>query len=344
MSDLQQMGGSVAQPELTGDDAVLTGSAPVSELRDYGLEVTAYTRGRGRLLCSLRGYEPCRDQAAVVEAMGYEPLRDVENPVDSVFCAHGGGYTVPWDEVPACAHIPPCQQPVGDEPAERTAPVPPPRTAAAGGFEQNQELRAIFERTYGPVKRRDFRSQQEVRQQEGVSPEKRTIQPQKTGPEYLLVDGYNVIFAWDELKAVAQDNLDAARKMLCDLLSNYQGFRKNRVILVFDAYKVPHSTGEVTKYHNIHVVYTKESQTADAYIEKATYVLGRENRVRVVTSDGAEQLIILGHGALRVPASAFREEWESVKGQIAAIVSKNNQSAGQNRAVRAAWTKAQEKQ
>ena len=217
------------------------------------------------------------------------------------------------------------------------------RTVASlpgGGFDQNKELRAIFERTYGPMKRRDFRTQAEVRRQEGTAPS-RPIQPRKTGPEYLLVDGYNVIFAWDELKAVAKDNLDAARKILCDLLSNYQGFRKNRVILVFDAYRVPRNTGEVVKYHNIHIVYTKESQTADAYIEKATYQLGRDNPVRVVTSDGAEQLIILGHGALRVPASAFREEVEAVEGQIAAILQKNNQ--GRNQPVRAAMEKAREK-
>jgi len=344
MSDLQQMGGEISQPELIQDEAVLTGAAPVAALRDYGLEVTSYTRGRGRLLCTLRGYEPCRDQAAVVEAMGYDPERDVENPADSVFCAHGGGYNVPWSEVPAHAHVPAGWLKNNAVP-EESAPAPrAPRSVDGGGFSQNKELQAIFERTYGPVKRRDFRPQAEIRRLEGTAPEKRSIQPQKIGPEYLLVDGYNVIFAWDELKAVAKDNLDAARKILCDLLSNYQGFRKNRVILVFDAYKVPHGTGEVTKYHNIHVVYTKESQTADAYIEKATYEIGREHRVRVVTSDGAEQLIILGHGALRVPASAFHEEVESVEGQIAAIVAKNNQSGRRNQAVRAAWEKARDKQ
>ena len=342
ISDIQQMGGETDPPETAGTETVLTGSAPVAGLRDYAAQVTAYTRGLGRLQCSLKGYFPCHDQAAVVAALGYDPERDVDNPADSVFCAHGGGYNVPWNEVPAHAHVSSgLRLDGGEDETPETASVS--RTVASlpgGGFDQNKELRAIFERTYGPMKRRDFRTQAEVRRQEGTAPS-RPIQPRKTGPEYLLVDGYNVIFAWDELKAVAKDNLDAARKILCDLLSNYQGFRKNRVILVFDAYRVPRNTGEVVKYHNIHIVYTKESQTADAYIEKATYQLGRDNPVRVVTSDGAEQLIILGHGALRVPASAFREEVEAVEGQIAAILQKNNQ--GRNQPVRAAMEKAREK-
>ena len=169
--------------------------------------------------------------------------------------------------------------------------------------------------------------------------EKNIKTPEDLGPEYLLVDGYNIIFAWDELKAIARDNLDAARKSLMDLLSNYQGFRKNRVILVFDAYKVPDGQGSVSQYEGIFVVYTKERQTADAYIEKTTYELRKEERVRVVTSDNAEQLIILGHGALRVSASAFHQEVESAEGQIADILRRNNQSP-KTRAVQAALEKA----
>ena len=342
MTDLQQMAGETVQPELRGEEAVLTGTAPVAKLRDYAADVAAYTRGRGRLICALRGYQPCREQQAVVEAMGYDAERDAANPADSVFCSHGAGVNVPWREVPSKAHVDSGVRLNGQPEPQREAPAPVRRSVYSGSEAENKELQAIFERTYGPVKRRDFRPQQEVRRQEGTATQK--ARPQPAGPEYLLVDGYNVIFAWDELKDVARDNLDAARKLLMDLLSNYQGFRKNRVIVVFDAYKVPHSTGEVTRYHNIHVVYTKESQTADAYIEKATYQLGRDNRVRVVTSDGAEQLIILGHGALRVPASAFREEVETVEGEIAAVLRKNNQSAGKTRAVRAAMEKALEKQ
>ena len=342
ISDIQNLGGETGVPENRGEDAVLTGSGPVAGLRDYAAQVAAYTRGQGRLQCVLKGYFPCRDQAAAVAAAGYDPERDTDNPADSVFCAHGGGFVVPWREVAAHAHVSSGLRLGGEPEPEAAASAVPVRSAASGaGFAQDRELQAIFERTYGPSRRREFRSQAEIRRQEGEPASPRPIQPRKTGPEYLLVDGYNVIFAWDELKAVARDNLDAARKNLCDILSNYQGFRKNRVILVFDAYKVPRNTGEVTKYHNIHVVYTKESQTADAYIEKATYQLGKENPVRVVTSDGAEQLIILGHGALRVPASAFREEVESVEGQIAGILRKNNQAPGGNRAVKAALEKAQ---
>jgi len=343
VNDIQQMGGETAAPEGDGAVSVLAGSAPVAGLRDYAAQVTAYTHGRGRLQCTLKGYFPCHDQEAAVTAAGYDPERDVENPADSVFCGHGAGYNVKWNEVPAHAHVSSGLRLEGPQTQEEAPSQPQVRTGGggpSGGFDQDKELQAIFQRTYGPVKRREFRTQAEVRRQEGAAPS-RPARPQKAGPEYLLVDGYNVIFAWDELKAVAGDNLDAARKLLMDLLSNYQGFRKNRVILVFDAYKVPRGVGEVMKYHNIHVVYTKESQTADAYIEKATYTLGKEHQVRVVTSDNAEQLIILGHGALRVPASTFREEVEAVEGQIAAILAKNNALSHRTQAVKAAMEKAE---
>ncbi len=343
IGDIQRMGGETDAPQGDGAVSVLTGAAPVEGLRDYAAQVTAYTRGRGRLQCALKGYLPCHDQAAAVSASGYDPERDAENPADSVFCGHGAGYNVKWDEVPAHAHVSSGYSLAGPEAGQREPSRPGSRTAGgapAGGFEQDKELQAIFQRTYGPLKRRDFRSRAEVRRQEGAAPS-RPGPPKKTGPEYLLVDGYNVIFAWDELKAVAQDNLDAARKLLMDLLSNFQGFRKSRVILVFDAYKVPRGVGEVLKYHNIHVVYTKESQTADAYIEKATYTLGKEHPIRVVTSDRAEQLIILGHGALRVPASAFKEEVEAAEGQIAAILAKNNVRSNRAQAVKAALERAE---
>ena len=205
-------------------------------------------------------------------------------------------------------------------------------------MEQNKELQAIFERTYGPVKRREFVPRPEPRPDAG---EKRVIRDQDLGPEYLLVDGYNIIFAWEELKAVARENLDAARKLLCDLLSNYQGYRKCQVIAVFDAYKVKGGLGSVEKYHNIHVVYTKEAETADAYIERATYEIGKRFRVKVATSDGPEQLIILGHGALRLSAAAFHEEMEQVQGQIADAIRRNNRGGG-TQAVKTAMEKAME--
>ena len=342
LSDLQRMHGRVEPPETAGDMAVLTGSAPVEQLRDYGREVAAYTRGRGRLSCTSGGYAPCHNQEEVVAAMGYDPERDVENPPGSVFCAHGAGYNVKWDEVKAHAHVDSGLR-LGEEPPEEEAAPPRPRPQSyAGSLEQDKELQAIFERTYGKVERNAFRPQPRPART-SLDDKKYSIKAQDRGPEYLLVDGYNIVFAWDELKAAAKENLDAARQMLMDILSNYQGFKKNVVILVFDAYKVPRSVQDVTRYHNIYVVYTKEAETADAYIERATYEIGRHHRVRVATSDGAEQLIILGHGALRLSASTFRAEVEQVTGQIAAILKANNRAAP-SKAVAAALEKAKRKQ
>ena len=342
LSDLQRMHGRVEPPETAGDMAVLTGSAPVEQLRDYGREVAAYTRGRGRLSCTSGGYAPCHNQDEVVAAMGYDPERDVENPPGSVFCAHGAGYNVKWDEVKAHAHVDSGLR-LGEEPPEEEAAPPRPRPQSyAGSLEQDKELQAIFERTYGKVERNAFRPQPRPART-SLDDKKYSIKAQDRGPEYLLVDGYNIVFAWDELKEVAKENLDAARQMLMDILSNYQGFKKNVVILVFDAYKVPRNVQDVTRYHNIYVVYTKEAETADAYIERATYEIGRHHRVRVATSDGAEQLIILGHGALRLSASTFRAEVEQVTGQIAAILKANNRAAP-SKAVAAALEKAKRKQ
>ena len=339
MSDLQRMNGETAPPELDGGGtAVLTGVAPVGAMQGYAREVAAYTRGQGRLLCQPGGYRPCAGAEEVIAAAGYDPERDVENPADSVFCAHGGGYSVPWDQVRAAAHLESglaLDTPEEEDPEE---PAPRERRSYAGTLEQDEELRAIFERTYGPVKRRAFVPPREPKRPvaEGAA---RTIREQASGPEYLLVDGYNIIFAWDELKAIARENLDAARKALCDLLCNYQGFQKCEVIAVFDAYKVKGGQGSVEKYHNIHVVYTKEAETADAYIERATYEIGRKHRVKVATSDGPEQLIILGHGALRLSASAFRQEMEHVQGQIAGVLESNNRRL-KSGALRAALEKA----
>ena len=343
LSDLQRMHGRVEPPETAGDMAVLTGSAPVEQLRDYGREVAAYTRGRGRLSCTSGGYAPCHNQDEVVAAMGYDPERDVENPPGSVFCAHGAGYNVKWNEVKAHAHVDSGLR-LGEEepPEEEAAPARPRTSSYAGSLEQDKELQAIFERTYGKVERNAFRPQPRPART-SLDDRKYNVKAQDRGPEYLLVDGYNIVFAWDELKEVARENLDAARQMLMDILSNYQGFKKNVVILVFDAYKVPRNVQDVTRYHNIYVVYTKEAETADAYIERATYEIGRHHRVRVATSDGAEQLIILGHGALRLSASTFRAEVEQVTGQIAAILKANNRAAP-SKAVAAALEKAKRKQ
>jgi len=340
MADLQRRNGRVAQPEPAGEETVLTGAAPAARLRDYAGEVAAYTRGRGRLSCALRGYEPCADQAAVAETLGYDPEGDLDNTPDSVFCAHGAGFNVKWDQVPRYMHV--------ESPLRQRAETPPDGTsevrtvrADPGGLEQDRELQAIFERTYGKVERRAFEPQKKPARTS--LDEKYTIKDRQEGPEYLLVDGYNIIFAWEELKAAAQADLDDARRKLMEILSNYQGFRKCRVILVFDAYRVKGGVGSVIRWHNIHVVYTKEAETADAYIEKTTYELARNYRVRVATSDGAEQVIILGHGALRLSATAFRAEVEQALGQISAILAENNRRE-KSRPVETAMEKARERE
>ncbi|HIR84519.1 MAG TPA: TetM/TetW/TetO/TetS family tetracycline resistance ribosomal protection protein [Candidatus Galloscillospira excrementavium] len=341
MTDLQRLGGDTAQPETVGEEVLLTGAAPAAGLGDYAREVAAYTRGRGRLTCALRGYEPCADQDAVVAAIGYDPERDVENTPDSVFCSHGAGVVVKWDQVKEHMHVesPLARPRAAEEDAPETGRSAPARP---GSLEEDEELRAIFERTYGKVERSAFRPQPKPART-SLDDRKYDLRTRPDRPEYLLVDGYNIIFAWDELKAVAQDGLDAARQQLMDILSNYQGFRKCEVILVFDAYRVPRGVGEVSRYHNIYVVYTKEAETADAYIEKVTYQLAKQYRVRVATSDGAEQLIILGHGALRISASTFKQEVEQAAGQIAAILAKNNRRE-KSRPVEAALERAKAKE
>ncbi len=342
LNDIQQMGGETEPPEALGDEATLTGEAPVAAMGGYAREIAAYTRGQGRLTLRPSGYRPCADSESVMEAVGYNPERDMENPPDSIFCAHGAGYTVKWNDVPAQAHVDSglrLNVPETEEVPQRSGPA----VSYTGTIEQDKELQSIFERTYGPVKRRDFLPPKEPkRPARAAEPAARPVRPQPSGPEYLLVDGYNIIFAWDELKAVAQENLDAARKMLCDLLCNYQGYQKCEVIAVFDAYKVRGGQGSVEKYHNIHIVYTKEAETADSYIERATYELGRRHRVKVATSDGPEQLIILGHGALRLSASGFREEIERIQGQIANLLAENNHQNRSAAALRTAMEKAVE--
>ncbi len=345
MTDLQRMNGEVELPETIGEDAVLTGRAPVAGLRDYGREVAVYTRGRGRLSCTPAGYFPCAEADSVIAAIGYDPERDTENPADSVFCSHGVGVIVPWFEVCDHAQVESGWQPKSAAPEPETSG-PKQRTvsAYAGTIEQDRELQAIFERTYGTVKRREFIPPKAPRRPIADTSEekRRELKRAFSGEEYLLVDGYNIIFAWDELNKIAAENLDAARKQLCELLCNYQGYRKCRVILVFDAYKVKGGLGSVEKYHNITIVYTREAETADAYIERATYEIGRQHRVRVATSDGPEQVIILGHGALRLSASAFHEEMAEVQKQIGDTVFRNNQSEARTGALRAALEKAKE--
>ena len=323
MTDLQQMGAKFQPPETEGDRSVLQGSAPVAKLRGYAAEVTGYTHGMGRLVCSPKGYAPCQNPEEVIAAVGYDCDGDLENTADSIFCAHGAGYAVKWDEVEQHMHLPSC---LTAQPEEVDVPETPVRSAGAayhGSLAEDKELMAIFERTYGKIERSPrqalYTPKEEPAQYHGKP------DPAYDGEEYLLVDGYNIIFAWDELKTIARDNLDGARGQLMHILSNYCGYRQCRLILVFDAYKVKGQHGETEQYHNITVVYTKEAETADSYIEKATLDLSKKHKVRVATSDGMEQLIILGNGALRVSAEEFRQEVLQTETAIRAYASQLKQ-------------------
>ena len=323
MTDIQTMGGSFDAPEPQGELTLLTGSAPVAGLRDYWKDVTAYSRGRGRLTCQVRGYAPCHNADEIIAEIGYEPERDTNNTADSVFCDHGAGFVVPWHQVADYAHV---ESPLKQKKPEDTAPVTPAGGSSrrySGSLEQDKELQKIFERTYGKVESKAFQPAKKPART-SLADKEYTFQPQKTGPEYLLVDGYNIIFAWDELKQLAQQDVSAARSALCDLLANYRGAKQCEVIVVFDAYKVKGGPGSVEKYNGIYVVYTKEAETADAYIEKTTYDLSKNHRVRVATSDALEQLIILGHGALRISARAFHEELEQTQGEIGRFLADHN--------------------
>lgn len=310
MTDIQRMSGTFESPTQQGEFAVLTGEIPVASARGYAAEVTAYTSGRGQLSCTLLGYRPCHNAEEVIEAAGYDPDRDADNPTGSVFCAHGVGYLVPWNEVSAHAHVDSGLSLTPKEEPQRT----PKRAAVwSGGSGLDAELEEIFVRTYGPIKNRGLDAfRQSLKRTPPPADNLSRVKPD----DYLLVDGYNIIFAWDELKALADDDLDAARSALIHLLSNYQGVKKCHLILVFDAYRVKDNPGSIEKVHGIHVVYTKTAETADMYIEKASYDLSRAHRVKVATSDGLEQAIILGHGSERMTANELLWEVRAACQQI----------------------------
>ena len=331
MTDIQKMLGEFDPPKTEGEMTVLTGSAPVVTMRDYQKEVISYTSGRGRLSCTLKGYYPCHNQEEVVEAVGYDPEADLENPTGSVFCAHGAGFVVNWDQVEEYMHVESgWNAPAGQE----TKPEKP--VTAKNWKEENEkylatekELEEIFERTYGPIRKlgeeppagRSVKGWKKSRRDplEGYGKSSSDYKQKKTPDgekEYLLVDGYNIIFAWEDLKELAAANIDGAREKLMDILCNYQGFKKCTLILVFDAYKVKGNPGSVETYHNIHVVYTKEAETADQYIEKTVHEIGRKYRVTVATSDQLEQVIILGQGGQRMSARELLEDVIEVSHQI----------------------------
>ena len=307
MADIQKMQGSFEPLETAGDTAVLKGSVPVSKMRGYQKEFISYTKGKGRLFCELKGYEPCQEQEEIVAGIGYDSEADIANPTGSVFCAHGAGFVVPWYEVEDHAHLESCRlEGSGTEEGERPVFTPPiSRTIEL----TQEELDAIYVKTPDPVKRDYSTSPVTVYAKEKQEDNGKWSQrKKKKKEEYLLVDGYNIIFAWEDLKELADTNIEGARSKLMDILCDYQGYKKCTLILVFDAYKVEGNPGEVLKYHNIYVVYTKEAETADQYIEKTVRRIGRQQDVVVATSDALEQVIILGQGARRLSAAGLLEE------------------------------------
>lgn len=314
MTDLEGRCGKFGAPELSGGDAVLTGTVPVSEMAGYQAEVLAYSGGKGRLYTELKGYAPCHNAEKVIEAIGYEAERDTDNPCSSVFCAHGAGFVVEWDQVEDYMHLDRAVPDGGlaqnrgwiDSTEIQNNRLGGQRGSRVSDVIGQDEIDEIMERTYGTKERKKQGWAKTIRAQAQMPSV--PVKAQTPQEEYLLVDGYNIIFAWDILSELARANLDSARGRLMDILSNYQGYRKMHLILVFDAYKVKGNPGSTVRYHNIDVVYTKEAETADQYIEKVTHEIGRKHRVRVATSDGLEQLIILGAGAIRVSAGELREE------------------------------------
>ena len=320
LTDIQRMAGEFQTPDTEGDFAVITGSAPVSEMRDYQLEVTSYTKGRGRLFCTLKGYARCHNAEEVIEQIGYDSEGDLDNPTGSVFCAHGAGFHVSWDQVPDHMHLEYVWTPEAEkeksaiEAKKGQGSVQSGRVSSSfsRSVEEDKELEEIFLRTYGKIERKRPIAERRVE-----SPEERQKRIRKDQmEEYLLVDGYNVIFAWEDLKELAKVNIEGARNKLMDVLCNYQGFKKCNLILVFDAYKVQGQELGVQKYHNIYVVYTKEAETADQYIEKVVHEIGRKYHVTVATSDNVEQVVTLGQGGKLLSARELRTEVEEVQRQI----------------------------
>ncbi len=351
ITDIQVMGGHTFSPKHMGEYAVLKGYAPVSKMYDYSSELAAFTKGRGRLSLVAGRYDVCASAQDVISEAGYDADSDLENTADSVFCAHGSGFIVPWFEVEKYMHLSgkTVKKQADEDDEKRASFTKTSGSRASSSFEDDAELRAIFERTYGAIKRKNFNERrqdvvylEEEKEKEKEKENTQTIRDRLT--EYLLVDGYNIIFAWDELKAIAKDNMDAARRALADILSNYQGYKKCNVILVFDAYRVKGNPGSAERYHNINIVFTKEAETADSYIEKTTYEIGKKYRVRVATSDSLEQVIILGHGAERVSAGIFYSEVMEANSEIRDIVQANSMKLRGKNLVGEALKRAQQKE
>lgn len=367
MSDIQKMNGEFSQPEIEGDMSIITGTAPVVLMQDYQREVISYTRGRGKIFCSLNGYEPCHNAEEVIAKRNYDSELDIDNPTGSVFCAHGAGFVVPWDEVPNYMHL----ASVIKEEKEREEELAvlsyeEPKKARVSGYEMDKELEEIFNRAYAGTRKNSEKQNRNMwrRQKntdsimenydskESISKNSRAAKNSvkraaenksleyysgtkkinrkniEKKEEYLLVDGYNIIFAWEDLSELARFDLAAARGKLMDILSNYQGWKQVKLILVFDAYKVEGNIGSVSKYHNIYVVYTKEAETADQYIEKTVHEISKKYHVTVATSDALEQMIIMGAGATRLSARNLREEIEVANIEIRTELLENRKEKG----------------
>lgn len=292
--DIEAMKGTFAMPDIQGEVVTIIGSAPVSKMQNYQSEVINYTKGKGRLICQAAGYHPCHDEEKIIKQINYDSETDKDNPTGSIFCSHGAGYNVKWDEVKDHMHIP--------FQIKKTARIKEAVQHTTKFDNVDKELENIFTKTYGPIKNRN---------QMKDTPKKTINEPvYKNIPECYLIDGYNVIHSWPELKELAKDNLDVARSRLIDIMCNYQGYKKCILILVFDAYKVKDNLGSSYKYHNIYIVYTKEAQTADMYIERTTHELASKYSITVATSDALEQLIVLGQGAKRISSRELRLEIE----------------------------------
>lgn len=318
MTDLQRMGAEFKQPENNGESALIRGVCPVSEMRGYQREVIGYSRGKGKISCVSKGYFPCHNSEEVIAKIGYDFEADTDNSPDSVFCSHGAGYLVKWNEAPSRMHTDSGLR-FGEEEQEE-APREAQRKINSSKERRasDEELMAIFERTYGKINRDEHSAMRREKQPQTTKIPKLPVPPKD--PEYLLVDGYNIIFAWEELNALAKESLDLARSRLINILCNYQGFRKCHVILVFDAYKVKGSHREIETVGNISVIYTREAETADMYIEKTAHELTKQYRVRVATSDNTEQIIVMGSGAIRVSASEFLSEVRETEKMIRSMI------------------------
>ena len=299
ITDIRAMGGEFDPPESSGNLSTLKGTVPASEVKDYAETVAAYTQGRGRLQLTLSGYAPCHNTEAVVAELGYNPEADLENTPDSVFCAHGAGFNVKWDQVKDYMHL---ESGLKEEKA--------PQIITRNVHVDDKELEKIMQREFGNIRTPLYN----VKSTNRPATEEIHIRPPKQ--KYIIVDGYNIIFAWEDLAAQARTDLDAARRQLCDALSSFAGYTKCRLVVVFDGYKQKGNPGEKTQFHNIQVVFTKEGETADAYIEALAHEIGNNYAVRVASSDSLVQLSSFGSGVLRMSARELQQEVETARKEM----------------------------